>query len=195
MIRTMLKWGLVAAAIAAAAQLAPGADNRPMSGSRVMPVTNFTPIVVARDKGFFADGESQRHLDHGAAGRDRHRGGVRRQRRDRRRLDLRADGRARQRPRYGLPGGQHAHPLDPARQFRAGCARGTITIKERQRPGRQENLGRPDQRAELRPHARVAAAQRRRPEHGASSWRSPSRRWPTPCSRSGSTQCGMSSRS
>jgi NitT/TauT family transport system substrate-binding protein len=53
MVRTMLKWGLVAATIAAAAQLAP-AQQPANVRIAIMPVTNFTPVLVARDKGFFA---------------------------------------------------------------------------------------------------------------------------------------------
>src|SRR5262245_17094510 len=53
MIRTMVKWGLVAAAIAAAAQLAP-AQQPANVRIAIMPVTNFTPVLVAREKGFFA---------------------------------------------------------------------------------------------------------------------------------------------
>ena len=48
---------------------------------------------------------------------------------------------------------------------------------------------------ELRPHARMAAAQRRRSELGRSSSSCRFRRWPTRCSRTGSTRSGTSSRS
>jgi NitT/TauT family transport system substrate-binding protein len=55
--RTVLTWGLMAAAIglapdAALAQAKPAAAN---VRAAVMPVTNFTPMLVARDKGYFAD--------------------------------------------------------------------------------------------------------------------------------------------
>src|SRR5689334_20917262 len=55
--RTFLTWGLTAAAIglapgAALAQAKPAAAN---VRAAVMPVTNFTPMLVARDNGYFAD--------------------------------------------------------------------------------------------------------------------------------------------
>ena len=57
------------------------------------------------------------------------------------------------------------NPQQSAGQFRRGRAN-QRQHPQRQGPGRQEGLGRPDQQRELRPYARMAAAQRRRSELG-----------------------------
>jgi NitT/TauT family transport system substrate-binding protein len=56
-VRTILTWGLLAAAFGAAPQVALAQSTPAPANVRiaVMGVANFTPLIVARDKGFFKD--------------------------------------------------------------------------------------------------------------------------------------------
>ncbi len=116
------------------------------------------PMLVARDKGYFADENlnvTWSPVAQGAVaveavfGGSAEIGGS---------VDLRADGRARQRPRHHVRRRRHPHPQRVRRTIRRLLVRTDDSIKTAGRPRRQENLRRADQQRQLRPHAGMAAA-------------------------------------
>ena len=138
-----------------------GAGQR--CGSRCCRVANYAPLVVARDKGFFTEENlnvSWTTVNQGAIAVEAVYGGS-----------AEIGGSSIFEPMVARGNGLDIVFIAASARIRSNPPDNSGVVgaqrrqhPDRQGPRRQENLGRPDQQRELRPHARVAAAQRRRPE-------------------------------
>ena len=159
--RTILTLALGAAALGTAPQASARADEPPPATLRlaVMPVTNYTPLVVARDKGFFAEENlnvTWTTVNQGAIAVEAVFGGS-----------AEIGGSSIFEPMVARGNGLDIMFIAASARIRSNPPdnSGLAVRMQRQHSRRQgsrgqEDLGRPDQQRELRPHARMAAAQR-----------------------------------